>query len=227
MDKLQKILFVCTGNTCRSSMAEVIARKKIQEMQDKHVRIEVISAGTDAIPGYPAASAAVNVMKKRNIDLASHKSKSLTPEMIKEADVILTMTLNHKQRILSMEPSAVNKAFMLKEFALDHEEKFQLEKKYQQAVKSLKQKQENFFQVHAEEIKELHEKGSSGQMRLSQLDKELLQETWEERKAIEEVQDQVAALDVLDPYGGTEEIYHQCAQELEEYINKVLEKNII
>lgn len=117
MDKHQTILFVCTGNTCRSSMAEAIAKQKIKESKENGDLFSVISAGTGAYDGCPAALNAVDALKKINIDLTGHRSKRITPEILKTADYIFTMTLIQKQEVLFMYPAGLGKTFTLKEFA--------------------------------------------------------------------------------------------------------------
>lgn len=117
MDKLQTILFVCTGNTCRSSMAEAIAKQKMKEAKINSDKIKVVSAGTGAFDGCPAAPNAVGVLKEKNIDLTCHRSKRITPQMLKEADYIFTMTVIQKQQVLFLYPAAEEKTFTLKEFA--------------------------------------------------------------------------------------------------------------
>lgn len=117
MDKHQTILFVCTGNTCRSSMAEAIAKEKLKEGKFNQDLFRIISAGTGAYDGCPAAPNAVDALKKKDIDLTGHRSKRITPEMLKEADYIFTMTLIQKQQVLFMYPAGEGKTFTLKEFA--------------------------------------------------------------------------------------------------------------
>lgn len=120
MDKELKILFVCSGNTCRSSMAEAIAKKKIKEMNpngDGGEKIKVMSAGTGAFPGSPASPQAVEVLKRKDIDLSDHKSQRISPDMLDKADFIFTMTVIQKQQVLFMNPAAKGKTFTLKEFA--------------------------------------------------------------------------------------------------------------
>lgn len=105
------ILFVCTGNTCRSAMAAALFNKLATE-KDLDVRIE--SAGIFARDGEPASSGAVIAMKKYGIDLLGHHAQSINTELMEKSDLILTMTAAHKMLI---EPSAAGKVFTLCEYA--------------------------------------------------------------------------------------------------------------
>ena len=105
------ILFVCTGNTCRSPIAAALFNKIALE-KDLDGRIE--SAGIFAMDGAPASAGAHHAMKKYGIDLEEHRAKSITPELLKQCDLVLTMTEGHKAQLL---PYAEGKVFTLLEYA--------------------------------------------------------------------------------------------------------------
>ncbi len=105
------ILFVCTGNTCRSPMAAGLMNK-IAIDEDLDVRIE--SAGLFAAEGSPASDEAIEAMKKYDVDLSDHRAKQITPELIEKCDVILTMTAAQKMLLSEV---AGDKTYTLCEYA--------------------------------------------------------------------------------------------------------------
>ncbi|HEY1922895.1 MAG TPA: Sua5/YciO/YrdC/YwlC family protein [Tepidisphaeraceae bacterium] len=109
------ILFICSGNTCRSPMAEAIAKKYLadrmsvspDELEDRGV--SVISAGSFAMPGAPAAPPAVEALRGMGIDLTKHRSQTLSVELIQQADFIFAMTQNHARSVTSLVPGSADK----------------------------------------------------------------------------------------------------------------------
>ncbi len=95
-----KILFVCTGNTCRSPMAEYFAKEYIRK--NNLTNFEVGSAGINAATGESATSEAIKVMKEEGIDIKPHKSKMLMEADLEESDKVFTMTNSHKEVIEDM-----------------------------------------------------------------------------------------------------------------------------
>jgi protein-tyrosine-phosphatase len=109
-----RILFVCTGNICRSPMAEAYMKKLLQA--DEQTDTVVKSAGTAAYNGYPANINSILVMKRMGIDLSSHQSSSLSNSLVDEADVIVGMTHRHVQSITHLFPRAGGKTCTLLSF---------------------------------------------------------------------------------------------------------------
>lgn len=94
------ILFVCTGNTCRSPLAEIIAQRALSDRGWNHVRVE--SAGTSASWDMPASEGSVRAAARIGLELEGHRSQPLTPELIEGADMILGMTENHVLTVEAM-----------------------------------------------------------------------------------------------------------------------------
>ena len=92
----QHLLFVCTGHTCRSPLAEAIARREAIERGLGDV--EVASAGTSAWEGAPASDGALLVALERSLDLSGHRAQQLTRELIDAQDVVLVMGPHHLER---------------------------------------------------------------------------------------------------------------------------------
>jgi len=113
------VLFVCTGNTCRSPMAEGIFRHlvseklrcKPDEVEDRGVRI--VSAGLAAMMGGPATREAVHVVGEWGVDLRNHESQPVTESLVRHADLILAMTRSHRSALLAEWPDAAERVRML------------------------------------------------------------------------------------------------------------------
>ncbi|MDD5699177.1 MAG: low molecular weight protein arginine phosphatase [Victivallaceae bacterium] len=110
-----KVLFVCTGNTCRSPMAAAYFAYLCRQAGRRD--IAVLSAGTFAGDGFPAAKNAVKVMADYDIDLNKHRSRMLTRELLGDIDRILVMTEGHRLQVASMTVEAEEKTRLLLDFS--------------------------------------------------------------------------------------------------------------
>src|SRR5438105_127390 len=109
---MKTVLFVCTGNVCRSPMAEGILRQAVQGRGD----YRVMSAGLGAMEGQPPSPYAVQAVKELGIDISNQRSRMLTPDLVQQADYIFGMTHSHIDTVMLLYPQAAEKTFLLREF---------------------------------------------------------------------------------------------------------------
>jgi len=232
--KVGTILFICTGNTCRSSMAEVLARDYLRRRETEEggvATIRVISAGTGAIDDEAASAQARAVMSEWGLDLSQHKARFLTVQMLQEADLILTMTERHKKYIEDILPEAQGKVYLLKEYAQGEEALQALKEKATLFYMEIEKKKRAFFQAHRQEIAALEKRKEELLRQLEKVEDEF--KDWEKQIAViagaemtelKKIELEIKNQDILDPFGQPVEVYRTCAGELNEYIAKALEK---
>src|SRR6187455_749496 len=109
---MKTILFVCTGNVCRSPMAEGLFRHAVAGRND----CRVLSAGLGAMDGQPPSAYAVQAMKEIGIDISRQRSRMLTADLVQQADYIFGMTHSHVDTVTLLYPQAAEKTFLLREF---------------------------------------------------------------------------------------------------------------
>jgi protein-tyrosine-phosphatase len=113
--RIQNILFVCTGNTCRSPLAEGFLKKLLKE--HSFGGVEIGSAGLAALPGSSASLHAVKVALENSVSLDEHKARLVNAELITKADLIIIMEPGHRQQLLDRYSHASDKIYLLRHFA--------------------------------------------------------------------------------------------------------------
>jgi protein-tyrosine-phosphatase len=111
---MKKLIFICTGNTCRSPMAEGLMKLRMPADSGW----EIASAGVCAANGWPVSNHSVEALREMEIDISNLTSRTLTGELIDGADLLITMTQGHRQAILQLAPESRDKVFLLKSFGV-------------------------------------------------------------------------------------------------------------
>ncbi len=144
------ILFVCTGNTCRSPMAEYLLKNMLNKEEIKDWQVK--SAGIHALPGTDINDKTQKVLAEEGITVENHASNTLSSQLIDEADIIFTMTAAHKSYLLN-EIKEKDKIFTLKEF-LNKNEK-DISDPYGQSLKIYRQLKEELQNLLPQLFKKL------------------------------------------------------------------------
>ena len=111
---IRQVVFVCTGNVCRSPMAEYLLRRRLGRASGWTVK----SAGLAAAAGASASWASVAVMREMGIDLTAHRSRPVTQALVDAAIVIVVMTASHRDQLRAVHPEAADRIHLLKSFDL-------------------------------------------------------------------------------------------------------------
>jgi protein-tyrosine-phosphatase len=115
--QLKKILFVCSGNTCRSPLAEGIAKKIFPDRTEASV--DISSAGSSAFEGTTASEHAIEVARRHGVDVSGHQSRLLSRTDVREADLVVTMSQKHRDTVGILDPEALAYTVLLTDFCDD------------------------------------------------------------------------------------------------------------
>ena len=215
---MKKFLFICTGNTCRSPLAQAL-------LKEKRPDFEVKSAGVNALPGMDASEGTVDVLKEKRIEL-QHSSSQVDEDLMNWADVVLTLTESHKTLLIKQFPHFIEKISTLKEFAYNNDEQIAKNLELlQHHYAELEMKQAKFLADHKEKIEQLNKRSDvSAKNELNELTNELQSLIKNDRIAIENLEKLIPTYDISDPFGGNIDIYRKTADEIEKAIDKMIEK---
>jgi len=114
-DRIKHILFVCTGNICRSPFAEGLLKKLVQKNRLDDIVTD--SAGLLALPGNSASGMAQKVAEEYDVDLSGHIAKSIKEDIVDRSDLILAMEYSHAKELLDAFPEAEDKVFLIRRFS--------------------------------------------------------------------------------------------------------------
>lgn len=213
---MTRVLFICTGNTCRSPMAEaLLAHKKSSD------DIVADSAGLHGVEGMPMSEGTRRVLQTRGI-MESHQSRVLDEGQLKGADLVLTMTEQHKRALVEHFPQASDKVYTLKEYTADDSEMLRKMEQVKEEEAEMDLKRSEILDANQRNVRAYNKDGEiSGQ---TELEEELLHALMPYQSNIDKLKWDMPSLDIADPFGGGDEEYEAAYEEINHAVERLIEQ---
>ncbi|MBB5174086.1 low molecular weight protein arginine phosphatase [Texcoconibacillus texcoconensis] len=213
---MKNILFVCTGNTCRSPMAEAILKEKLSN--DK---MDIRSAGVHAMDGMPLSQGSKQVLETEGLSI-DHESRALTETLLAWADLVLTMTESHKRMVKEQYPKNSDHVYTLKEYVNEDAHTKQKREELHQHLTEIELKRSEYLANNQKEVDEYNETNNVSDQ--EKMEMELLEQIKPHQEAIDRLKSELPSYDIVDPFGGNVDIYQKTYREMEKEIEKLISK---
>lgn len=191
-------------------------------------QVEVRSAGVAAEAGASASRFAQEALREVHVSLSDHRACRISDELVKWADLILTMTRRHKEAVAATYPAARDKIHVLKEFLTSLSDKEEQEQTLFELHKRMAEKKEEYASKQHPNIGELRTRRAELMQELQEVEQllaerqaELLEQLRPERAEVERIERWRTAVDILDPFGQPLEAYRECREELHDSLLKL------